>query len=68
MVDARESAEWERTSWIVAKIHNAHITRSFDAVTPEEVNPMRKRGQREQTSGALHRAIAATLPEDTSGK
>jgi len=64
MAEARREDEWDRTSFILAEIHNAQCTREFDCVTPAQRNPIRRRGQREQTSGALHRSIAASLPED----
>jgi hypothetical protein len=39
MALAKQRDEWERTSWLLAKIHNVNY-RPCDRITPAEVNPM----------------------------
>jgi hypothetical protein len=50
MVRGHKRDQWERTSWILAKIHNVHATRTCDLVTVEELNPMH-RGRKAQRPG-----------------
>lgn len=65
MADAREAAEWDRTSRVLAKIHNAHCARAADILTPAECNPLLqklvKRSGAVQTSAAFHRAMYESL-------
>jgi hypothetical protein len=42
MALARQEAEWERTSWIIATLININATKG-QRVTPDDVNPMKRR-------------------------
>ena len=51
MVGGRKRDEWERTSWLLAKLHNVHVSRGCDVVTAEQMNPMH-RGRKPQPAGS----------------
>lgn len=51
MVHGRKRDEWERASWLLAKLHNVHVIRECDVVTPEELNPMH-RGRKPPRAGS----------------
>jgi hypothetical protein len=64
---AKQKDEWERTSWLLAKIHNVNCTRSSDTVEPSEVNPMRprrRRGKGIQVDGSFNRAMHEALSKE----
>jgi len=50
MAEARQRDSWERTSWMLAKLHNVNCARACDLITPDEVNPMH-RGPRRPSGG-----------------
>ena len=64
--EARQAAEWERTAWLLAKIHNTNCARKADAISPNDVNPMyrgerRKGGQKVDAdfNAAMYEALEA---------
>lgn len=71
--EARQRAEWERTSWLLAKIHNANCARRADMIAPNDVNPMYRgprRGSGQEVDADFNRAMCEALEaaEKTKGK
>lgn len=62
--DARQKAEWERTSWLLAKLHNVNCGRRSDMVSPNDLNPTYRgprRGRGQQVDADYNRAMCEAL-------
>ena len=69
MADGRRRDAWDRTSWLLAKIHNVNCSRACDRIEPADCNPMRvgpARGS-QQTSAEFHAAMHDALAAGEEG-
>ena len=64
---ARRGDAWDRTSWLLAKLHNVNCIRAADTVTPAECNPtlknQRKPNRGQQVDAEFNRAMFEALSE-----
>lgn len=63
MADGRRHDEWERTSWLLAKLHNVHCGKASDLIAPVDVNPMHRGPRRRPGSQVIDGDFNAAMYE-----
>lgn len=57
MWEGKARAEWDHTSWTIAKLHNVNCAKESDLITPDEINPLRRHEQKTWTFAELKREL-----------
>jgi len=70
MAEARRLENWDHTSFLLSKIHNCHIVRAYDALSPRDCNPLlrgtRRQAGAQQVDAAFNAAMCDALAASES--